>query len=111
MAEQRYPISTARRYIILAYMHLNKVRGTHFALLELGPIVYQGMNFIQATMYDKDRHEKFTALINEKIFEGHGYAFTVLDTKAKAGPNLNDRDLILLRIAYTIWRDWKATFK
>lgn len=113
MANQklRYPIPAARRFIMQAFLHLNKVRGTHFALLELGPIVYHEMNFIQANMYDKDRHAEFAVLINEKVFEGHSCAFTVLDTEAKASPNLSDRDLILLRIARLIWRAWKANFK
>ena len=111
MEEQRYPIPAARRYIVQAFMHLNKVRKTNFALLELGYIDYHGGKFIQANMYDKDRKEKFAVLVNELIFKGHDCKFTVLDTEAKASPNLTDRDLILLRIARLIWRAWKATIK
>jgi hypothetical protein len=35
---------------------------------------------------------------------------TTLDTEAKIlGKNLNEREKIILRVAYTIWRDWKET--
>ena len=35
---------------------------------------------------------------------------TNLDTQAKIlGKNLNERERIILRVAYTIWRDWKET--
>ena len=113
MADQklRYPIPTARRFIVQAFMHLNKVRKTRFALLELGQVTMHDQDFIQATMYDKDLSQKFSVLVNERIFDGHKCVLAILDAEAKASPNLTDRDLIILRIARLIWRAWKANFK
>lgn len=113
MADQklRYPIPTARRFIVQAFMHLNKVRKTHFALLELGQVTIHDQDFIQANMYDKDLSQKFSVLVNERIFDGRKCVLTVLDAEANASPNLTDRDLIILRIARLIWRAWKANFK
>ena len=104
MAEQRYPIPKACSYIVLAYRHLNKVRKTSFVLLQLGTVTIHDQNFIQATMYDKDIKQKFSVLVNERIFEGRKCVVNILDTEAKASPNLSDRDLIILRIARLIWR-------
>ena len=53
-------------------------------------------------MYDKTTNPKFDSMLNEFIFT-HKKAMTVLDTEAKIiGKNLNEREKIILRVAYTI---------
>jgi hypothetical protein len=53
-------------------------------------------------MYDKTTHTKFDSMLNEFIFTRED-TMTNLDTQAKIlGKNLNEREKIILRVAYTI---------
>lgn len=104
---ERYPLQDARRYIMQAFMRLNKARGLHLALLDLEYADLMGWDFIRAHMWDKTLNTKFDVMLNEFIFKGHEKAMTVLDTKAGIlGKDLKERDLIILRIAWTILRDY-----
>jgi len=105
----RYSLQDARRYIVQAFMRLNKARGLNLALLDLEYADLMGWDFIKAHMYDKTTHTKFDSMLNEFIFTRED-TMTNLDTQAKIlGKNLNEREKIILRVAYTIWRDWKET--
>ncbi len=105
----RYSLQDARRYIVQAFMRLNKARGLNLALLDLEYADLMGWDFIKAHMYDKTTQTKFDSMLNEFIFTRED-TMTNLDTQAKIlGKNLNERERIILRVAYTIWRDWKET--
>ena len=107
MHTDRFPLDEARRYIMQAFMKVNKYRKANLALLDLEYTDLMGFDFIKAQMYDKDSKLKFSVMLNEFIFKGHEYAMTKLDTEAKIiGKNLSDRDIIILRCAYTICKDW-----
>ena len=68
-----------------------------------------GWDFIKAHLYDQTMKTKFDVMLNEFIFN-HEAAMSVLDTQAGIkNKNLSEREKIILRIAYTVWRDWKAT--
>ena len=111
MAHQRYPMSDARRYIVQAFMRLNKARGLNLALLDLEYTDLMGWDFIKAHMYDKTLHTKFDVMLNEFIFKGHDGAMTNLDTNAgilDKLDKLSERDLIIIRCAYMIWRDYST---
>ena len=109
---KRYPLQDARRYIMQAFMKLNKVRGLNLALLDLEYADLMGWDFIKAHMWDKTLNTKFDVMLNEFIFIGHEYAMTKLDTEAKIiGKNLSNRDIIILRCAYTIYRDWAVAIE
>lgn len=102
----RYPIQDARRYIVQAFMRLNKIRKINLSLIDLHYSDLHGWNFIKATMYDKDSKIKFDSMLNEFIFN-HDEAMSSLDSMAGIkGKNLNKREITILRIAYTIWLDW-----
>ena len=99
----RYPLQDARRYIVQAFMRLNKARKINIALLDLEYTDLLGFDFIRAKMCDKTLNYKFEVMLNEFIFKGHEYAMTKLDTDAHIlGKNLSDREVIILRCAYTI---------
>lgn len=105
----RYSLQDARRYIVQAFMRLNKARGLNLVLLDLEYADLMGWDFIKAHMYDKTMKTKFDSMLNEFIFTRED-TMTNLDTQAKIlGKNLTERERIILRVAYTIWRDWKET--
>lgn len=105
----RYSLQDARRYIVQAFMRLNKARGLNLVLLNLEYADLMGWDFIKAHMYDKTMKTKFDSMLNEFIFTRED-TMTNLDTQAKIlGKNLTERERIILRVAYTIWRDWKET--
>ena len=109
MKSDRYPISEARRYIVQAFMRLNKARNLDLALLDLQYTDLLGWDFIKAYMWDKTLKYKFEVMLNEFIFTRED-AMTNLDTQAGIlGKNLTEREKIILRVAYTIWKDWKET--
>lgn len=105
----RYPLQDARRYIVQAFMRLNKARGLNLALLDLEYADLMGWDFIKAHMYDKTLKYKFDVMLNEFIFTRED-TMTNLDIAAKIkGKDLNERERIILRVAYTIWKDWKES--
>ena len=105
----RYPLQDARRYIVQAFMRLNKVHNLQLALLDLEYADLMGWDFIKAKMWDKKYKQKFDVMLNEFIFTRED-TMTNLDTQAKIiGKNLTEREKIILRVAYTIWKDWIST--
>lgn len=106
---QRYSLQEARKYISRAITRLNKARGLHIVLFDLEYADLMGWDFIKAHLYDKTLNYKFDSMLNEFIFTRED-TMTNLDTQA----NLKDKNLdtetkTILRVAYTIWRDWKET--
>lgn len=102
----RYNLKEAGEYILKALTSLNTARGLHIVLLNLEYADLMGWDFIKVHLYDKTLNYKFDSMLNEFIFTRED-AMTVLDTRA----NINDKNLdnetkIILRVAYTIWRDW-----
>lgn len=111
---QRYSLQEARKYISRALTRLNRARGLNIVLFDLEHTDLMGWNFIKAHLYDKTLNYKFDAMLNEFIFTREDamtvLAMTVLDTQANIkNKNLDDETKTIIRIAYTIWRDWKET--
>lgn len=105
----RYPLPDARRYIVQAFMRLNKAQNLNLALIDLEYADLMGWDFIKATMWDKKYNQKFEVMLNEFIFTRED-TMSKLDAEAKiAGKNLTEREKIILRVAYTIWKDWILT--
>ena len=105
----RYPLSDARKYVVQAFIRLNKVRGLDLALLNIEYTDLMGWDFIKAHMWDKTLQYQFDVMLNEFIFTRED-AMTNLDTAAKIlGKSLPENEKIILRVAYTIWRDWKTS--
>ena len=105
----RYDLQDARKYISKAIIRLNKVRGLNIALLDLEHADLMGWDFIKVHLYDKTLNYKFDSMLNEIIFTRKD-TMSNLDNVA----GINDKELdvdtkAIIRIAYTIWRDWKET--
>lgn len=105
----RYSLQDARRYIAKAIIRLNRVRGLNISLLDLEYADLMGWDFIKAHLFDKTYNYKFDSMLNEFIFTRED-TMTNLDTAAGIlNKDLNEEQKIVLRIAYTILRDWKET--
>ena len=105
----RYDLQDARKYISKAIIRLNKTRNLNIVLLDLEYTDLMGYNFIKVHLYDKTLKYKFDSMLNEIIFNGKD---TMSNLDKSAG--INDKELdvdtkAIIRIAYTIWRDWKET--
>jgi len=106
---KRYPLQNARKYIVKAFTRLNKVRGLDLALLNIEYADLMGWDFIKVHMLDKILRHGFEVMLNELIFTKED-AMTNLDAEAKIlGKALPEDERIILRIAYTIWKDWKES--
>ena len=105
----RYNLKEAGEYILEAITKLNRIRGSHIVLLNLEYADLMGWDFIKAHLYDKTLNCKFDSMLNEFIFTRED-TMTNLDTQAGIlNKNLDDETRIIVRVAYTIWRDWKET--
>lgn len=105
----RYDLQDARKYISKAIIRLNKARNLNITLLNLEYTELFSWDFIKASLYDKTLNYKFDSMLNEIIFTGKD---TMSNLDKSAG--INDKELdvdnkAIIRIAYTIWRDWKET--
>ena len=105
----KYNLQDARKYISKAIIRLNKARNLNIALLDLEYTDLMGWDFIKVHLYDKTLNYKFDSMLNEIIFTGKD---TMSNLDKSAG--INDKELdvdtkAIIRIAYTIWRDWKET--
>ena len=68
-----------------------------------------GWNFIKVHLYDKTLKYKFDSMLNEIIFTRKD-TMSGLDKEAGIDDKeLDDDTKTILRIAYTIWGDWKET--
>ena len=105
----RYDLQDARKYISKAIIRLNKARNLNIALLDLENAKLMGYNFIKVHLYDKTLKYKFDSMLNEIIFTGKD---TMSNLDKEAGISEKELDVdtkAIIRIAYTIWRDWKET--
>ena len=105
----RYDLQEARKYISRALRRLNKVRNLNITLLNLEYTELFSWDFIKASLYDKTLNYKFDSLLNEIIFTGKD---TMSNLDKEAGISEKELDVdtkAIIRIAYTIWRDWKET--
>ena len=105
----RHKLQDMIKYISEAITRLNKARGLNIVLLNLESTVLMGYCFINVHLYDKTLNYKFDSMLNEIIFTEED-TMSSLDKEA----GINDKDLdantkAIIRIAYTIWRDWKET--
>ena len=105
----RYDLQEARKYISRALRRLNKARNLNIALLDLEHSDLMGWDFIKAHLYDKTLNYKFDSMLNEIIFTRDGIMSNLDKAAGIYEKELNDYDKAIIRIAYTIWRDWKET--
>ena len=105
----RYDLQEARKYISRALRRLNKVRNLNITLLNLEYTELIGWDFIKASLYDKTLNYKFDSMLNEIIFTRDGIMSNLDKAAGIYGKELDDYDKAIIRIAYTIWRDWKET--
>ena len=105
----RYDLQEARKYISRALRRLNKARNLNIALLDLEHSDLMGWDFIKAHLYDKTLKYKFDSMLNEIIFTRDGIMSNLDKAAGIYEKELNDYDKAIIRIAYTIWRDWKET--
>ena len=105
----KYDLQDARKYISKAIIRLNKARNLNITLLNLEYTELIGWDFIKASLYDKALNYKFDSMLNEIIFTGKE-TMSNLDKSAGISDKKLDADTkTIIRIAYTIWRDWKET--
>ena len=105
----RYDLQEARKYISRALRRLNKARGLNIALLDLEYTDLIGHAFIKAHLYDKNLNYKFDSMLNEIIFTRDGIMSNLDKAAGISEKELDDDTKAIIRIAYTIWRDWKET--
>ena len=105
----KYDLQDARKYISKAVIRLNKARGLNIALLDLEHADLMGWNFIKAHLYDKTLKYKFDSMLNEIIFTRDGIMSNLDKAAGIYEKELDDNTKTIIRIAYTIWRDWKET--
>ena len=105
----RYDLQDARKYISRALRRLNKARDLNIALLDLEHIDLMGHDFIRAHLYDKTLNYKFVSMLNEIIFTRDGIMSNLDKAAGIYEKELDDYAKAIIRIAYTIWRDWKET--
>ena len=105
----RYDLQDARKYISKAIIRLNKARGLNIALLDLENTKLMGYDFIKVYLYDKTLQYKFDSMLNEIIFTGKDTMSSLDNEAGISGKELDADTKTIIRIAYTIWRDWKET--
>ena len=105
----KYDLQDVRKYISKAVIRLNKARGLNIALLDLEHADLMGWNFIKAHLYDKTLKYKFDSMLNEIIFTRDGIMSNLDKAAGIYEKELDDNTKTIIRIAYTIWRDWKET--
>ena len=105
----RYDLQDARKYISKAIIRLNKVRNLNITLLNLEYTELFSWDFIKASLYDKTLNYKFDSLLNEIIFTRDGIMSNLDKAAGISEKELDDDTKAIIRIAYTIWRDWKET--
>ena len=105
----RYDLQDARKYISKAIIKLNKARNLNIALLNLEYTELIGWDFIKASLYDKTLNYKFDSMLNEIIFTRDGIMSNLDKAAGISEKELDDDTKAIIRIAYTIWRDWKET--
>ena len=105
----RYDLQEARKYISRALRRLNKARNLNIALLDLEYTELMGWDFIKVHLYDKTLNYKFDSVLNEIIFTRDGNMSNLDKAAGIYEKELDDYDKAIIRIAYTIWRDWKET--
>ena len=105
----RYDLQDARKYISKAIIRLNKARNLNIALLDLEYAELIGWDFIKANLYDKTLQYKFDSMLNEIIFTGKDTMSSLDNEAGISGKELDADTKTIIRIAYTIWRDWKET--
>ena len=105
----RYDLQEARKYISRALRRLNKVRNLNITLLNLEYTELMGWDFIKASLYDKTLNYKFDSTLNEIIFTRDGIMSNLDKAAGIYEKELGDYAKAIIRIAYTIWRDWKET--
>ena len=105
----RYDLQDARKYVSRALRRLNKARNLNIALLDLEHTDLMGWDFIKVHLYDKALNYKFDSMLNEIIFTGKGTMSSLDKAAGIYEKELDDDTKAIIRIAYTIWRDWKET--
>ena len=105
----RYDLQDARKYISKAIIRLNKARNLNIALLDLEHTDLMGWDFIKVHLYDKTLSYKFDSMLNEIIFTGKDTMSSLDNLAGISKKELDDDTKTIIRIAYTIWRDWKET--
>ena len=105
----RYDLQEARKYISRALRRLNKVRNLNITLLNLEYTELIGWDFIKASLYDKTLNYKFVSVLNEIIFNRKDTMSSLDNLAGISEKELDDDTKAIIRIAYTIWRDWKET--
>ena len=105
----RYDLQDARKYISRALRRLNKVRNLNITLLNLEYTELIGWDFIKASLYDKTLNYKFDSMLNEIIFTEEDTMSSLDSLAGISEKELDDDTKTIIRIAYTIWRDWKET--
>ena len=68
-----------------------------------------GYDFIKVYLYDKTLQYKFDSMLNEIIFTGKDTMSSLDNAAGISGKELDADTKTIIRIAYTIWRDWKET--
>ena len=105
----RYDLQDARKYVSRALRRLNKARNLNIALLDLEYTEFMGWDFIRVHLYDKTLNYKFDSMLNEIIFTRDGIMSNLDKAAGIYEKELDDYAKAIIRIAYTIWRDWKET--
>lgn len=103
----RYDLQDARKYISKAIIRLNKARGLNIALLDLEYTDLIGHDFIKVHLYDKNLNHKFVSVLNEIIFNRKDTMSSLDNLAGISKKELDDDTKAIIRIAYTIWRDWR----
>ena len=105
----RHKLQDMIKYISEAITRLNKARGLNIVLLNLESTVLMGYCFINVHLYDKTLNYKFDSMLNEIIFTEEDTMSSLDSSAASSEKQLDDDTKTIIRIAYTIWRDWKET--
>lgn len=106
---ERYSLQDARKYISRALIRLNKARGLNIVLLDLEYADLLGWDFIKAHLYDKTLNYKFDSMLNEFIFTREDTMSNLDKAAGISEKNLDIDARIIIRVAYTAWKDWKET--
>ena len=105
----RHKLQDMIKYISEAITRLNKARGLNIVLLNLESTVLMGYCFINVHLYDKTLNYKFDSMLNEIIFTEEDTMSSLDSLAGISEKELDDGTKTIIRIAYTIWRDWKET--
>ena len=103
----RHKLQDMIKYISEAITRLNKARGLNIVLLNLESTVLMGYCFINVHLYDKTLNYKFDSMLNEIIFTEEDTMSSLDSLAGISEKELDDDTKTIIRIAYTIWRDWR----